>query len=433
MRNARAWAAIATLAALVCFPALASVQQSPAASTLKKVGVDGTQRFATEAIVQAAGLQIGQPVTREDLQAAADRLGRLGLFRNVQYRYRTFADGVEVDFELEDAPLLPVYFDNFPWWSDAELTAALREAVVLFDGHAPAAGSIVNEITATLQQLLTSRGINAAVEQETLGQPDGSGDMLMFSVAGEGLKIASLQFEDPQAGEDQRVQFLGRELAGKAYSRFAIELFVIERARPLYLERGHLKVEFGTPQARFSGDPSKGLNEVVVVIPVQRGPRWQWGGVTWSGNRALGNAELDRLVDLVVNAPVNGMRVMGLWEKVKREYGRLGYLDAKVEPQATFDEAGPRVGYRVNITEGPRYKMGELVITGLSLVAERKIREAWSLAAGAQFDRTYFEEFLQSGVKRAFEGYVVHYQEIGQWLRTNPQTGVVDVLLDFRP
>ncbi len=416
---------------MVCFSTLAGAQPSPA-STLKKVNVNGTERFATEAIGEASGLVIGQTVTRDDLQAAADRLGRLGLFRSVQYRFRTYADGVEVDFELEDAPLLPVYFDNFPWWSDAELTAALKEAVVLFDGRAPSLGGIVDQIADTLQRLLASRGINAAVQHEVLGRPDGEGDMLMFSVAGEGLKIASLQFEDPQAGADQRLQFLGRELAGKPYSRFAIEIFVLEQARPIYLERGYLRVDFGKPLARFAGDPSQGLTEVVVVIRVERGPVWRWGGVTWNGNRVLGSAELDGLVDLVTDAPANGLRVMSLWEKVRREYGRLGYLDTKVELQAAFDEVGPRVSYQVNITEGARYKMGELVITGLSLVAERKIREAWALQAGTQFDRTYFEEFLDSGVKKAFEGYVVHYQEIGQWLRTNPQTGVVDVLLDFR-
>jgi hypothetical protein len=76
--------------------------------------------------------------------------------------------------------------------------------------------------------------------------------------------------------------------------------------------------------------------------------------------------------------------------------------------------------------------MGELVITGLSVVAERKIREAWGIAKGTTFDRAYFEEFLESGVKRAFADYVVHYQEIGRWLRTNPDARVVDVLLDFR-
>ncbi|MGH9790888.1 MAG: hypothetical protein ACRD5W_06735, partial [Candidatus Acidiferrales bacterium] len=59
-------------------------------------------------------------------------------------------------------------------------------------------------------------------------------------------------------------------------------------------------------------------------------------------------------------------------------------------------------------------------------------RDAWTPAKGAVFNRAYFEEFVESGVKKAFEDYVVHYQQIGRWLRTNPQTRVVDVLLDFQ-
>jgi outer membrane protein assembly factor BamA len=413
----------------------AQAQAAPAAasSTLKSVAVEGSQRFTPEQLATAGGLAIGQAVTKESLQAAADELGRLGLFRKVQYRFKTYATGgVELVFELEDAPLLPVHFDNFPWFSDADLTERLKQAVVLFKGQAPSEGIILQDMTKALQSFLAEQSLTAAVENQVIARPDGTGDMLMFTVAGASLKIAGFEFQDPIAAESRRIAQAKQDLIGKAYSRYAIEMFLMEQVRPVYLDRGHIRVAFDTPRARFSGDPNKPLGDVTVAIAIQPGPVYRWGGVTWRGNNALDSAALDALVPLPAGQPANGTLITGAWLKVESEYGRRGYLDVKVTPQAAYDDAAHRVAYAVTLSEGVPYRMGELVITGLSVVAEQRIREAWGIAKGATFDRAYFEEFLDSGVKKAFADYVVHYRDIGRWLRTNPDARVVDVLLDFR-
>ncbi|MGH9817287.1 MAG: POTRA domain-containing protein, partial [Candidatus Acidiferrales bacterium] len=98
----------------------ASAQEQPAntaagTATLKNVTVSGSLRFTPGQVAAAGGLTVGKPVTREQMQIAADELGRLGLFSSVQYRFRSYLDGVTLEFELKDAPLLPVHFDNFPW------------------------------------------------------------------------------------------------------------------------------------------------------------------------------------------------------------------------------------------------------------------------------------------------------------------------------
>src|SRR5207302_11307654 len=64
------------------------------------------------------------------------------------------------------------------------------------------------------------------------------------------------------------------------------------------------------------------------------------------------------------------------------------YLDAKVSPAPQFNEANSTVAYNVKITEGAQYRMGELVITGLSVDAERRLRNAWRLAPGRSEEHT---------------------------------------------
>jgi hypothetical protein len=77
--------------------------------------------------------------------------------------------------------------------------------------------------------------------------------------------------------------------------------------------------------------------------------------------------------------------------------------------------------------------MGQLVITGLSLTAERLLAAAWRIPAGQVFDKTYYEEFLenQARKKMAFGEHIVNFKEVGHLLRTDPAKKTVDVLLDF--
>ena len=46
--------------------------------------VSGSRRYKSQDIAGATGLHTGTPITRDELQLAADRLARLGLFKDVQ-------------------------------------------------------------------------------------------------------------------------------------------------------------------------------------------------------------------------------------------------------------------------------------------------------------------------------------------------------------
>jgi len=428
--------AVLALATLQTAPGLAAQTASTAKGKIAAVRVTGSQRYTEAQIVAASGLRVGEVLGSEEIQAAADRLVQLGPFSSVRFRFSSLGENVIVEFQVAEAPTVPVSFDNFPWFTDAELTDALKQAVGLFDGTAPEQGGILDTMTTALAKLLAGRGVRAAVEHTLMADPTRDGMMLQFKAIGASLRISAVQFSDALAAGSKRVQERLPDLVGKPYSRFAVEVFAKEQVRPLYLERGHLRVRMGTPSARFTGSPDRPLpDSVLVAVPIEPGPVYRFGGVQWQGNGAFGAAALNEFLGLKTGEIADGMKIAAGWHRLEDEYGRRGYLDVKVQTEPVYEDAAKRVTYRVTISEGPTYRMGELVITGVSLAAENKVREAWRLPKGQVFDRVHFDQFLsmlQMNRAAIFGELPIHYDEAGHWLRTNPETRTADVLLDFK-
>ena len=59
-------------------------------------------------------------------------------------------------------------------------------------------------------------------------------------------------------------------------------------------------------------------------------------------------------------------------------------------PKPQFDDAAHRVSYHVTFIEGAQYRMGEMVITGLSPDAEKRLRRAWLIPPGPNLRQRLF-------------------------------------------
>jgi outer membrane protein insertion porin family len=428
------WVSLALLA-VPLLPGQLMGQSSPAAGSahLVSVEVTGSHRFASKDIAGVTELRASANVKKEDLQAAADRLAQLGLFASVQYRFSSVESGVKVEFQVTDAADVPATFDNFPWFTDDEIDAALKSSVVLFDGMAPQSGTILDAMSSSLEKLIAERGLHANVSHNLVTGPDGKQLVQLFRIEGPVLKVQSVEFSDALATNDHRIQQSLAPLIGKPFSRSAFELFEFEQVRPVYLSHAFLRVKFARPLPRFSGNPNQPLpDSIVVVAPIEPGPAYAWGGATWSGNNLIRSAELDKLAELKPGETADGIKLEGTWEHVRDAYARRGYLDANVNPAPQFDDAGARVTYAVSIAEGPQYRMGNLVLSGLSLEGERRIRSSWTIAQDAVFNKEAYEQFLESGVTQALKGLPFHYQKIGRFLQEDAKSGKVDVMLDFQ-
>jgi outer membrane protein assembly factor BamA len=403
---------------------------------LGEVHASGSHRYTDALVAATAGLNSGDPIDGGKLQAISEHLAQLGIFTSVNFRFTVKNNRAIVNFELEDAPLVPVLFENFAWFTDQELSDEVRHAVPLFDGFAPRGGSLLDEITAALSAKLASQGIKANVEHMLVGQPSSEGEVMEFLQTGVDFNVAAVSFGDSMAANSEKLRDRASDLVGKKFSRFALELFQNEQVRPIYFSAGRIRVKFGAPAVHLNtGGSQQSPTTVSIQVPIEPGSLFHFSGVSWAGNMAIDAATLSRSVGISPGELADGMRLAAGWQQIELEYGHRGYLDAKVTPVPQFDDSKGTVRYEIKIMEGPQYRMGRLVITGLSVDAERALRNAWQLAPGQAFDKTFFDSMLAKLEKptvAVFGELPVHYGKMGNWLRPNEQTHVMDVLIDFQ-
>jgi outer membrane protein assembly factor BamA len=429
------------LALLLSVSAASARPQAPPAATtttspLREIRSDGLKSLTDTQIAAISGLQTGSQVGRDDLQSAADKLVQSGLFAHVKYNFQTRADGLIVTFHLEEAPRLSAYFDNIPWFTDGELNDAIHAKLPFYDDKLPGAGAVVDQAADAISAFLVTHGLQAALEHQVVANPNGEGTVQEFRMEGASLQIFSLQFSEAALNTSKVVQQEVAELKGKPYSRIAIDVFLTEQVRPIYQKQGYLRAKLGPPEIRLTGNPNQKLPEQIpVFVPVVPGSVYKWKSVEWSGNSLLSSLTLTGDLKMVAGETADGMELEAGLDRVREEYAHVGYLDAKIDPVATFDDQAHTLSYKVQIDEGKSYKFGALTITGLSPLAEKRLRDAWSIPQGELFDKTIYEDFLtklETKPADIFHNLPVHFDNVGHWIQPNESNQTVDVLLDFK-
>ncbi len=153
--------------ALAAPPAVEGRQTQGAGQSVKleKIEFKGLERVTEAEALEKSGLQAGQSVSVDAIEVAADRLLASGLFANLSYKLKGTTDKAVLTFEVVEPKLtMPVRFDNFVWFTDDELTAAVRRKFPAFDGSAPEQGNAAEQIRQALEELLREKKIEGKVE-----------------------------------------------------------------------------------------------------------------------------------------------------------------------------------------------------------------------------------------------------------------------------
>ena len=409
-----------------------ALAQSSERSTLAAIHVSGSQRFKEQRIVQASGLKVGSPVSKADLDAAAQRLIASGAFAHVEFHYGPGSSGLAVTFQVMDSEqFINCRFANFIWVPESQLRGELKTRVPLFEGQVSTAGEMADRIDRALEIILREHGVIATVDhgyfQSTMGAPISAE---VFTARGPSLPVREIAFTGNRVVDSAALVKAAQPLIGHEHDQVFEEDVLKGNAADLYAERGYLRVSFGRPQAAFIGAGGTS-GPVRITVPVTEGIQYNLGQIVWSGNAAVSGDELTSQIHLEPGKVANGLQFERDLQVVTELYSTHGYLTARAQATPSFDEASRTVNYRIAVAEGDQYHMGQLIVIGIDGGHADMLKHDCKLRRGDPFDPSYWKYFLATNAKdlpagadkskKTFKNQVDH------------DTRIVDVTLTFDP
>jgi len=161
--------------------------------------------------------------------------------------------------------------------------------------------------------------------------------------------------------------------------------------RPLFEEKGRLRVRFGPLRVEDSKEPVG----VVVTVPVNDGDEFQFNKVELAGHSKLPEKDVARLVRLQEGELANFALVKHVLGDIERLYRRNGFMHATTEFERTLNDEKKTVDVVIRIRERDQYLFRTLEIKGLDINAAAAVRRRWALQRGQPFDDSYPEVFLK--------------------------------------
>ncbi len=412
---------------------LAQPGQGGKSYSLSGATVSGAKRFTTEQIVSASGLKKGQQIDVAAIDAAADRLFKTGALGNISYTYRTSGTSIEVQFKLSEASkFVPCTYDNFVWFSDEELIAAARKAVPLFDGSLPIGGELPAQVSESLENFLQEHSIKGSVTATISGAMGGDVGSYDLRVSDISIPVKSVSVKGGPLGETALAKAI-HLISLSEYSRSVAHGVGQSGLTEAYQDEGYLQAKFSDPQVVMKDpqrhDATMGVALIYEVIP---GPQYHSSGTSWSGNRAVQETELAKLMEVKPGDIASRDKLNWSWVAVHDRYGKEGYLGARVEPTPEFDAAESQVHFQAKVVEGSQYHMGVFTATGVPEITANKLKAAWRLREGQIYDTSYESTYQRSDMAEVMRASATLRFTVTVRRKLDMQNHVVNVELEIK-
>lgn len=336
------------------------------------LGLDpGTEQLARNQLRTSPGRPYARRLATEDL----GRLNRLGRFKRVESRVQLIEDGsVDVYFLVEPQPVIgDVQTIGNMRLSDGDILGAIPGLI-----GTPVDETRLDRICRVIEDKYREKGYYSAkvtVDREALER----NSIVVFRVReGDRSKVTEIRFEGNNtfAARELRREVKTKEWFG-FFEKGALDDDVlaqdVAQIAAFYRDRGYLDAKVDRVIT-----PSLDGREAVVTFVVAEGPVYTLRSLKIEQNdddeRVFTAEQLQGLMSIKPGDVYSAGKLTRSTEGLKAAYGKIGYVDATVERRELRDPIEPQVDVKLFISEGRRFRTGEVIVRGNDLTRNDVVR-----------------------------------------------------------
>ncbi len=306
-------------------------------------------------------------------------------------------------------------------------TDAIRVHISLQPGQPVKPSAVDSDIKSVYRMGFFTR-VNAYVKR----QP--SGAVLTFVVTEEPL-VSEIRFggmKKISPSDEQIVNGMALH-SGSLLDRVRVKA-TARNIADVYQAKGYLDARV---TSRTVAGPN---NTVILVFDVNEGPQVEISAVRFVGNRHFKSRLLQAAIQTRPHSIVSWITGSGILDQKKLQddvdhltayYYSEGYLNAHVG-YPTLTRRGNSLAVSFEISEGPRYQVGTIDLTGDLRVPKTDLQHLLTLKAGQPFSSTSMQhDVLTLSDFYSNQGYA--YVNVDPRTSVNPSTHQVDVAYNVNP
>jgi outer membrane protein insertion porin family len=302
----------------------------------------------------------------------------------------------------------PYRFSNFPWWTDTELRAALKERIPELSDEVNV--EAMGRVRAMLKVLMKEKGIAAEIQsiepsysslnpQEAeeidfwgMHFPPPPKPGIEFSILTPSVLIGRVSFLPEGGLPVLAAQSEAKEREGKPFT-VSDELFMQYRAQKVLRQNGYLAAE-----VRIShGSPRREGADILVdlTLDVNSGPRFTVSSISADGGPTLQGKDLSSMFAVKAGDTAGRDPFQRIDPGLREWYRSFGYLEVQLEHQSLLDRERALVSYRLSVIPGPVYHLRQLTVRNLNSAQEAKVRELLGMRPGDPFNTNAVDTLQQ--------------------------------------
>ncbi|MBI3593293.1 MAG: outer membrane protein assembly factor BamA, partial [Nitrospirae bacterium] len=195
---------------------------------------------------------------------------------------------------------------------------------------------------------------------------------------GETVKIKEIKIEGNKALSASSIKKVMKTkerglfsfITGTGYYKKDVMRSDIEKIKDLYYNNGYIKVTVAEPSLQLTDD-KQGMR---IAIQVSEGEQFKVSSVEITGNKAFKEEELRKLIKLTPKKVFNKEILTKDVSALTDQYSNNGYALVSIYPDLTPDEEKKETKVVYKITEGDKYSIGKIQISGNTKPRDKVIR-----------------------------------------------------------
>ena len=356
--------------------------------------------------------------------------------------------GTVVVFYVKERPVIrDITYDGLKSVQESDVIQRFRERRVQVSKESRYDPVTVENAKKVLQELLAEKGKPNAQIDDQVEEISATTVAVNFVVnEGQRVRIVKIDFDGNQVFSDRKLRksmklvkqssFLTTFNSKDIYDKRKLDED-LQRVRIFLGEKGYIRPQIGEPKLENVGKVGKPIpifgrkgEGVKVEIPINEGKRYNFGKINVEGN-SLYNNDLILAVTGMKSGEVASAKVIreGVFERLRKLYGRAGYIQATTDLQQNFNDTDDTVDFTIVIDEGKPFTIRRLEFAGNTITRDTVMRREVLVNEGDLYNQELFD---LSRLRLNQLGYFEEVKEEDVQIQTDDRSGFVDLLVKVK-